>query len=114
MNIFALMAKRPWPFMIVIPIILIVFTAVGWTREDIVEDHVYNIWAPTRTEFSKDKAYSASLGETEASTSTFAAMAIARDGGNLFTERRLEAIRARMEQVEATTVSSLQKMVVGV
>lgn len=108
MNIFALMVKRPWPFIVVIPVILIVFTAVGWTRDDIIEDYVYNIWTPTRTEFSRDKAYARSLDKAESLTSTFAAMAVARDGGNLFTADRLEAIRARMEKVEATTVSDEQ------
>ena len=36
--------------------------------------------------------------------SSFAAMAISRDGGNLFTEERMEEIRARMKQAEETTV----------
>jgi hypothetical protein len=43
----------------------------------------------------------------ETDVTLFVSMAIARDGGNLFTENRLEKIRQRMEKVEATTVSDI-------
>jgi hypothetical protein len=102
--LFRSIATRPWPFMLILPCILIVFAAVGWTRDDIIEEEVYNIWTPTSSEFAKDKLYLESLGEDETTVTTFAAMAISRDGGNLFTESRLEEIRMRMEKVEATTV----------
>lgn len=34
-------------------------------------------------------------------------MAISRDGGNLFTESRLNEIRARMEETESLTVRTI-------
>jgi hypothetical protein len=106
MKVFRSMVTRPWPFLLVIPCILVVFAAVGWTRDDIIEEQVYNIWTPKRSEFSKDKEYADSLGVFESTISAFVAMAISRDGTNLFTESRLEEIRVRMVQVEATTVRS--------
>jgi hypothetical protein len=52
--------------------------------------------------------YGAQLGRDDLAISSFAAMAIARDGKNLFTESRLEEIRARMEAAEGTTVCGLK------
>jgi hypothetical protein len=57
-------------------------------------------------DYAKNVRYAESLGEGDLATTNFAAMAIARDGGNLFTEERLEEIRQRMEKAEGTTVSS--------
>jgi hypothetical protein len=104
MRLFQLMVQRPLPFLVIIPIIYIVLTAVGWTRDDIIEDEVNNIWIPTTGDFYKDKQYADSLGRLEARAASFAAMSISRDGANLFNASRLEEIRARMEKVEGTTV----------
>lgn len=105
MKVFHYMAVQPWPFAIVIPCILAVLIGVGWTRDDIIEEQVSSIWVPTRSSFKQDRDYAESLGKGETNVTPFLAMAKSRDGGNLFTESRLEEIRARMEQVEATTVS---------
>lgn len=104
MGIFHHMAARPWPFAIIIPCILAIFVGVGWSRENIIEDEVNSIWVPTRSSFKKDRDYAEGLGKGETNTTPFLAMAKSRDGGNLFTESRLKEIRARMQQVEATTV----------
>jgi hypothetical protein len=98
------MVARPWPFLLVIPCILVTFAAVGWTRDDVIEEEVYNLWVPKRSAFSKDKEYGTSVGLSESTITSFSAMAVSRDGTNLFTESRLEEVRARMVQVEATTV----------
>lgn len=104
-RIFNLMATHPAFFLIAFPLACAVLIGVGWTRDGIIEDQVTNIWIPTRGEFAQDLEYAAELGAAESlGSASFAAMAISRDGGNLFTANRLEEIRARMEQTEATTV----------
>ena len=105
MKLFAFMAARPLPFILAMPIICIVLIAVGWTRDDLIEEEVYNIWVPRGSSFYKDRQYAESVGKERSSTSIFSALAISRDGGNLFTGDRLEEIRARMEYSEGATVS---------
>ena len=90
-----------------IPIVLAVLIGVGWTREGIIEDEVHNIWVPTQSDFVDDLRYLKKVGKYDSLTTTFVAMAIARDGKNVFTEERLEEIRTRMEYTEKTTVSSI-------
>lgn len=111
MKLFELMVKHPWPFMTVIPAIMIALTVVGWTREDIIEDSVNDIWIPTKGAFAQDKAYLAKVGRENATSTTFLAVSKSRDDGNLFTANRLEEIRARMEATESTTVSELKRIV---
>jgi hypothetical protein len=95
----------PWPYMLVLPIVFVFLIGFGWSIEDKIEDNVANIWIPESGEHAKDLEYAKELGMDEFSLSSFAAMAIARDGGNLFTVERLEEIRSRMEKTEGTTVS---------
>lgn len=104
-RIFNLMATHPTLFLIAFPLVCAVMIGWGWTRDGIIEDQVTNIWIPTKGEFAQDLQYAQDLGAAESlGAASFAAMAISRDGGNLFTTDRLEEIRARMEQTEATTV----------
>jgi hypothetical protein len=103
-SLFHHMAIHPWFYMLFWPILFAFLIGFGWTQEDIIEDEVTNIWIPTSGSYYNDVTYAASLGEADLSTSSFAAMSIARDGGNLFTESRLEEIRMRMEKTEKTTV----------
>jgi hypothetical protein len=103
--LFHSMAATPWPYMVFLPTVFIFLIAFGWTREDIIEDEVASIWIPTKGSYAKDLDYGAQLGRDDLAISSFAAMAIARDGKNLFTESRLEEIRARMEAAEGTTVT---------
>jgi hypothetical protein len=35
--------------------ILALQIGVGWSRDDIVEEQVHNIWIPTRSAFKEDK-----------------------------------------------------------
>ena len=102
--IFHHMAIHPWFYMLFWPILFSFLIGFGWTQDDIIEDEVTNIWIPTSGSYHDDVSYAASLGEEDLATSSFAAMSIARDGGNLFTESRLNEIRARMEETERTTV----------
>jgi hypothetical protein len=99
------MATHPWFYMLFWPVLFSVLIGFGWTQDDIIEDEVTNIWIPTSGSYSSDVAYAASLGEEDLASTNFAAMSIARDGKNLFTESRLEEIRSRMEKAEKTTVS---------
>jgi len=103
MNLFKLITVVPWPFLILVPAVLVVFLAVGWTRSDIIEQEVANIWIPQRGKLARNKQYASDIG-FEGFSSGFAAMAISRDGKNLLKEDRLEEIRARMEAAESTTV----------
>ena len=98
------MASHPWFYILFSFILFSFLIGFGWTQEDIIEDEVRNIWIPTSGSYHDDLSYAASLGVEGLATSNFAAMSIARDGGNLFTESRLNEIRARMEKTEKTTV----------
>jgi len=106
-TLFHSMARMPWPYLIMMPAIYLILIGVGWTQDDFIEDKVSQIWIPTDGDYFKDQQYAERLGKNDLGATSFAAMAIARDGGNLFTESRLEEIRARMEKMEATTVRLL-------
>jgi hypothetical protein len=100
------MAIMPWPYLFILPAVFVVLIGVGWTQDNYIEEEVAKIWIPTRGSYAKNVEYAESLGEGDLAATSFAAMAIARDGGNLFTEERLQEIRQRMEKAEGTTVSS--------
>jgi len=105
-TLFHLMASKPWPFMIFWPVLFCCLIGFGWTRDDIIEDAVSNIWIPQSGDFANDVAYSETVGGAGGGVgaTAYAAMAISRDNGNLFTKERLEVIRQRMEDTERTTV----------
>jgi len=98
--------KWSWPFLFILPALWVVFVSLGWTKEDIVEERVSEIWIATDGDYYEDKEYKDSLGMDDSTgASTFLGMALSREEGtNLFTEKRLEEIRARMELAEGTTV----------
>jgi hypothetical protein len=100
------MAIMPWPYLFILPAVFAVLIGVGWTQDNYIEEEVSKIWIPTKGSYAKNVEYAKSLGEGELATTNFVAMSIARDGGNLFTEERLQEIRQRMEKTEGTTVSS--------
>ena len=107
-NIFLFMGRYPWPFILIPPIILIVLAIVGFTQDEIVEKNISNIWTSTSGQFYNDTLYEASLlpGTTgRQSVSTFSAMAVSRDGGNLFQQSRLDEINDRMKKLAEITVS---------
>ena len=103
--LFHLIAKNPLIFILFLPSLLTVFTAVGFTRDNYIEDEVGEIWIPSSNALAKDEDYLEKLDGAAFRSSTFAAMAIARDSKNLFTEPRLEEIRERMNSIESMTVS---------
>lgn len=91
-----------------LPIVWIVLIAVGWSKDDIIENRVSEIWTSQRSSYKADLDYEEQFRQGDVTdSSSFAAMAIARDGGNLFTPSRLEEIRQRMEEAENATVSAL-------
>ena len=99
------MSAHVYSFMLFLPCVWIVLTAVGWSRDDVVEEDVTNIWVPTSGSFFDDKKYKDSIiGDDYNKLSAFLAMSKSRDGENLFTEERLKEIRQRMEDSEKTTV----------
>ena len=106
-RLFHHMALHPWPYMIFWPVLFCLLIGFGWTRDDIIEDDVANIWIPQSGAYAADVDYARSLGRANLGATSFAAMAIARDGGNLFAADRLETIRARMEQTERSSVRSI-------
>jgi hypothetical protein len=105
-GLFYRMATYPLPFLFLLPVVFAVLIGLGWSKDknEIVENHIDNIWISTSGSYARDKAYLKSLGRVEGSISSFLAMAVARDRGNLFTASRLEEIRACMEKTERTTV----------
>lgn len=110
-TLFHLMASNPWPWLIVMPAIYIALIGSGWSRDDYIEEEVSRIWIPTDGNYYQDQQYANSFDRNDLGRTGFAAMAIARDGGNLFTKERLEEIRARMEKTEASTVRSFTVIV---
>lgn len=102
--LFRIIAKQPWIFCLLLPVVFVVLTAVGFTREDYVEDSVGHIWIPRSDKLVENEDYMKDVGVDEWGASSFAAMALSRDGGNLFSESRLEEIRMRMDAVEALTI----------
>ena len=106
--LFRSMVTHPWPYLLTLPIVFLLLICFGWiVPDDIVEDEVTNIWIPTSGSYANDVKYAKDFGKDDLDASSFAAMSIARDGKNLFTESRLEEIRARMEKTESTTVSKI-------
>lgn len=105
-QLFHWMAARPLFFMLLWPSLCILIIALGWgTTENLVEDNVSEQWIPTRGVYAANQRYARSVsGDGGLGATTLAAMAIARDGGNLFTAERLETIRARMERAETIEV----------
>jgi hypothetical protein len=103
--LFHLIARNPWVFIVFLPVLLTILTALGFTRDNYIEDEVGNIWIPKNNELARDEQYVEDLGKKAFSSSTIAAMAIARDSKNLFTEPRLEEIRERMNAIDAMTAS---------
>jgi hypothetical protein len=103
--IFWHMTVFPWPYLFLLPIVLACLIGFGWSQDDIIEDEVNKLWIPQSGEYAQDKAYAQTLGQDTLGSSSFAAMAIARDGQNLFTASRLEEIRARMERAESVSVT---------
>ena len=90
-------------FLFLLPMIWVVFIAVGFSQDDIVENEVSNIWIETRSSYIRDLDYSAEYDRDGPTASIFAAMAVSRDDENLFTAERLEEIRVRMQETELTT-----------
>lgn len=102
--LFHAIAKYPWLFILFLPVVLIVFVAVGFTRDNYIEDQVGEIWIPTSNNLAKDEEYLENLGGHPFRSSSIAAMALSRDSQNLLTESRLEEIRQRMNAIEGMTV----------
>ena len=98
------MTLHPWAYILFWPTAFALLIGFGWTRDDIIEDEVGQIWIPQRGAYATDLAYAKSVDRLGFGASSLAAMAIARDKGNLFTADRLEEIRARMEEMERTFV----------
>jgi hypothetical protein len=93
-------------FLAALPILWVIFIAIGWSKDDKVEESVYNIWTRQRSSFNQDKDYATEYDRGKFGLTSFAALAVARDDENLFTPLRLEEIRKRMEETEGTTVSA--------
>eukprot|EP00977_Amphora_coffeiformis_P025775 scaffold22137_cov164-Amphora_coffeaeformis.AAC.1 len=98
------MARMPWPYLIVLPVVFAILLGLGWSEEDNVEKEVSNLWIPTSGSYGQDRDYAKSIGLDDLGTSAFAALAIARDGGNMLTAERLALVRDRMEQTEKTQI----------
>lgn len=99
------------PALILLPAIFAALIGVGlFTKDDIIEDQIYKIWASERSKHFSDVEYMESLeSTTTAGQSTLLAIATSRDEGNLFKEERLEEIRKRMELMEILEVSLIMQ-----
>jgi hypothetical protein len=103
---FHFMARMPWPFLIVVPVVFAFLIGFGWQTDEKVETSIVALWTAQEGDYAKDQRYARKMGSAEIAQSSFAAMAVSRDGKNIFTESRLEEIRSRMEATEGATVSA--------
>ena len=103
---FMIQRRSIFMFLVTLPILWIVFIAVGWSKDDRVEDSVYNIWTRQRSSYKEDIDYASDYDRDRLGATSFAALAASRDGENLFTPDRLKQVMDRMEETEATTVSA--------
>lgn len=106
-GLFKAMASNPFPFLVILPAIFVTLIAVGFTRPNLIQDNVADIWIRKGGDYAKDKDYEVSQGFESSSATAGAFMAIARDGGNLLKESSLDEIVARMQEMERTTVRTL-------
>ena len=93
------------PALLLLPVIYSVLIGCGFTRENIIEDDVYKIWASESSDFYQDRKYAQDVG-VKPGVSSLLAIASSRDGKNIMNAGRLEEIRVRMEDMEKVTVSS--------
>ena len=102
MKIFIFIGRYPWPFILIPTIALIALAIAGFSQDNIVEKDISKIWSATSGQFFKDRQYEQNvlLGSSgRQDVTTFSAMAVSRDGGNLFTSSRLDEINERMKQL---------------
>jgi hypothetical protein len=112
MRLFYWMIKHPLPFLFFVPVVLAFLIGFGWSQDEIIEVELSNIWIGTSGPYARDTEYAKQRNRSKLPVSTFAAMAIARDRGNLFTASRLEEIRARMEKTESIQVRETREKLV--
>ena len=78
---------------------------LGFSRPNVIEEDVSNLWIPSDGSYKRDKDYAKSVGaDGPDDMSSFAAMALSRHGDNLFKEENLDAIIERMQRIETTPV----------
>lgn len=95
------------PSLILLPLLFAVFIGVGLTRDDILEDEVYQIWARRNSKHFADMEYARSVGAKAGASSLLAMAKTRNEGENIMTKSNLEEVRERMEKMESVTVSSL-------
>lgn len=91
------------PFLVTLPVIFVVFIGISNSLEGTVEDRVYKLWSNKESDYYNDRAYAEKLDIKSKSTS-FLAMAKSRDEKNIFTSKRLEEIKLRMQETEDVMV----------
>jgi len=92
------------PCLLILPALFALFIGLGLTRDDVIEDEVYNLWSSESSDYYQNVEYSSDLGVSSGLT-TLLAMASHRDtDGNIMSSESLEEIRTRMEAVEGVTV----------
>lgn len=103
--LFVAMIRCPYPFLVSCPFLFFMLICLGLSRPSIIEEDVSNLWIPTDGTYKKDKDYAKRVGaNTQDEMSAFAAMAMSRNGENLFKEENLNAIVERMKLIETTPV----------
>ena len=106
--LFLTMTRCPYPFLVILPFLFVMLICLGFSRPNVIEEDVSNLWIPSDGSYKQDKDYAKRVGaDGPDDTSSFAAMALSRHGDNLFTEENLDAIVERMQRIETTPVSSI-------
>lgn len=95
---YALVAKFPFVFAILMPYVLIVIIVVGLRGAEI-EKNVSEIWVQTDSSYKRDVDYKESIAGYSNASGIFMS-AVSRDRGNLFTAARLATIKDRMAKIE--------------
>jgi hypothetical protein len=109
---FLFMARMPLPFMVILPVVFAFLLGFGWSTNDKIEQEVAELWIAEDGSYADDLNYASSVGVDDLGATSYAALAISRDGGNMLTAERLALVRERMESAEGTEVS-LERSDVG-
>jgi len=103
--LFLSMTRCTYPFLVTLPFLFILLICLGFSRPNIVEEDVSNLWIPSDGSYKQAKDYARSVGaDGPDDMSAFAAMALSRHGDNLFKEENLNLIKERMQRIETTPV----------
>ena len=99
------MSAHGLAFVIFLPCIWIILTAIGWSKDNLIEEDITKVWIPQSGSFLDDKEYKDSIVQNDPNDNTAClAMSKSRDNQHIFTVKCLEEILQGREASGKTTV----------